>query len=210
MSNFIAAGIGELIGTAGGKIAEKALGELRGVLDEVLGGEENRERRELALKSLADFEMAYIALEAKKTEWDARLAIAEAQGQSTIQRVWRPWSALLVVHAAIGLMVLNLTMIWMGIPIPPEYWSMMTMFIGGMFALLGVVGYGRTQEKQRTISALSDIATDPLRSEIKANAKATRSMARARGKMAKQLAKLGLNEDQITAQLTAAFPLDEG
>jgi len=179
----------------------KVLGDLTGLLDNVgEAGSDRREFREKGMALLKDLEVAWGDAEARMVEANAQIAIADAQGKSPFQRLWRPICATAVV--AQGMLTVNalLYVLIRQLVVDPGVINLALAWIGGTFALLGVYNIGRTQEKRTAMETIASVTTSPLRAERNEDRKALKNRSRTAAKLRKK----GFSEDQITEILTMA------
>lgn len=122
-----------------GKVAEKVVG----VIDKCV------EDKDLATKLKADFNLELMqsdfAMVQKELESRAAIVAAEAQGQSWLQRNWRPILMLVIVAIIANNYIIYpyLSLVTKKVVIldlPPDLWNLMTLGVGGYIA-------GRTVEK---------------------------------------------------------------
>ena len=110
--------------------------------------------KDLAAKLTHDIEAQIVAQQTGLIEAKANIIVAEAQGESAIQRSWRPITMLtfvaiiannyIVVPYAVGFGLDSIPML----DIPPGMWSLLTVGIGGYIG-------GRSYEKGLEIKAKS-------------------------------------------------------
>ena len=96
------------------------------------------EVRKQTYEAAIGLQLEFVNLEKQLVDKQSAIIIAEAKGESKIQRLWRPWSMV-----GIGSMIMLGTILgWFGINIsvPPELWTLFQ---------LGFTGYivGRSGEK---------------------------------------------------------------
>ena len=101
--------------------------------------------KDLANKLNFEIEKDVIALQGEVVQAKASIIVAEAQGQSWIQRSWRPLTMLTFVAIIANNYILVPYMVSFGLSvpmldIPPGMWSLLTVGIGGYIG-------GRTYEK---------------------------------------------------------------
>ena len=120
-------------------IAEPILGPLFGIIDQAVPD------KDLAVKLKADIQVAVLRIQEKTLESQKDIIVAEAQGESYIQRAWRPWFMVLLmvsmVVSVVGGMLgygPNIASGWDSIN--DQAWLLMQIGLGGYIG-------GRTIEK---------------------------------------------------------------
>lgn len=120
-------------------IAAPILGPLFGIIDQAVPD------KDLAVRLKADIQTAVLKIQEKTLESQKEIIVAEAQGESYIQRTWRPWfMVFLMVNIAFSMIAgvfgyaSQITDAWASIPDPA--WTLMQVGIGGYIG-------GRTIEK---------------------------------------------------------------
>lgn len=101
--------------------------------------------KDLAAKLQFEIEKDLIGFQSQVVEAKAAIIVAEAQGQSWMQRNWRPLTMLTFVSIIANNYILVPYMVSFGLEvpmldIPPGMWSLLTVGIGGYIG-------GRTYEK---------------------------------------------------------------
>jgi hypothetical protein len=121
------------------EIGSSILGPLFGIIDQAVPD------RDLAAKLKADIQVAVLRIQEKTLESQKDIIVAEAQGESTLQRVWRPSFMILLmvsmVVSVVGGMAgygNNIASGWNSIN--DEAWLLMQIGLGGYIG-------GRTIEK---------------------------------------------------------------
>lgn len=133
-------------------IFKTVISPITGLIDSLHTSQEEKDKAKLALiEAEAAFQIKAMEYEAKIAEQQASVIRAEAQGQSWLQRNWRP------------LLMLSLTVILINnyifvpylstafpdkikvLEFPAGFWGLLTLGVGGYIA-------GRTVEKVRGVS----------------------------------------------------------
>ncbi len=122
-----------------GSIANAFLGPVLGVIDKAV------EDKDKAAQLKQEITMAAIAADTKALEAQVSVIVAEAQGQSWLQRNWRP-VLMLVITAIVANNYLiapylgAMFNVGLMLELPEPLWNLMTLGVGGYVA-------GRTVEK---------------------------------------------------------------
>jgi hypothetical protein len=121
------------------EIGTSILGPLFGVIDQAVPD------KDLATRLKADIQVAVLKIQEKTLDSQKEVIIAEAGGESYIQRTWRPWFMVFLMFNIAASMLAGLfgladrmTDAWASIPGPA--WTLMQVGIGGYIG-------GRTIEK---------------------------------------------------------------
>lgn len=116
------------------------------------------EDKDLANRLTQEIEKEILSIQATALESKAGIIVAEAQGQSWIQRSWRPITMLtfVVIIANNYIFVPYAVSFGLTVPmleIPPGMWSLLTIGIGGYIG-------GRTYEKTQEMKYAAEAAAN--------------------------------------------------
>lgn len=187
--------LGKQLGELAAPVVKEMIGELRGIIDEVSGGEENRQLKSKMVDKLTELEITLAERDAKIYEHQTKVLVADATGVDPLQRRWRPISALTVV-AVTGAVVISNMILFPAFQVvtPEDAWPVMHTLLLSVSTLLGIQVAGRSFEKSIGTRTMGDLLSTPLQRDRKAEAKAMARKVRA-------WRKAGLSPEQIEAQL---------
>lgn len=116
----------------------------RDIVDEIITSDEEKLQAQAKLKELQNaLEVQLLDYESKIAEHKQKVLVAEAQGESGIQRSWRPITMLTFVFIIFNNFVLAPYVAAFGgnvptLDIPPGMWALLNVGIGGYIASRGV------------------------------------------------------------------------
>jgi len=116
----------------------------RDIVDEIITSDEEKLQAQAKLQELQNaLEEQVLGYESKVAEYKQKVLVAEAQGESGIQRSWRPITMLTFVFIIFNNFVLAPYVMAFGgsvptLEIPPGMWALLNVGIGGYIASRGV------------------------------------------------------------------------
>ena len=138
-------------------IIGKTIDKIFGIIDEAVEDKDKRNQIKFQI------EMTMMQLQAKMLEVQRDIIVAEAKGESWLQRSWRPITMLVFVYIIAHNYVISPLFGLKTLPMPPQIWGVIKLGLGGY--VIGRSAEKITREIKSPLKKLTDKGKTPFSGE---------------------------------------------